>query len=423
MSNFSGVAHIQTASGGGKHIYQPPQREPFTRAPYPEKQPNALELGLAGLGQGLGKGFEQGMRKQIEKQSVHKTLEMLRSNPHSSALDQLEAIHDLPPEIQKYAADIFEQQEKRKSAQEEAQNFSNAIGSIMGNHRANQNQTSSASPNPSTSQSNNQQADLRQPMAKVTDPNNRKIVWDVVKHKQDQEFKTNERRIERAQKRLAPQLEAYDEYAKTQSYRRTSLQQQKEAVQKGLNIGDVLAEMTSAHGGELLRSPQGAKFKVAGKDYFLNSLSRIRGRPNQWIEQQLSDAQAKIGRSKEANLQTIAAQEFDLDVGDKELEIANELAKYYDTPEGEMKGDLVQEVHKILKPYVIDREKQLGYEMQRIHEQENPKEWKHFMRVTPGTPLTIERARWILDRVGGDVKKAEQAAKDAGYDTTFVPKS
>ena len=66
----------------------------------------------------------------------------------------------------------------------------------------------------------------------------------------------------------------------------------------GFWSSDNLAEIT---GVEAFRSPEGAIFKTASKEYFLGNISRAGARPNQWIEQQISDMMAKIGNLQKMN--------------------------------------------------------------------------------------------------------------------------
>lgn len=125
-------------------------------------------------------------------------------------------------------------------------------------------------------------------------------VANAYKAGEDAKQKIYQTRSDREFDRLKPILKNLDE-AQAQSQIKagalTTLESAINTGTSGLSL-DYLADLT---GIERLRSPQGAQFLTASKEFFLGSLSRAGARPNQWIEQQLRTFLPQFGRSEQAN--------------------------------------------------------------------------------------------------------------------------
>lgn len=85
---------------------------------------------------------------------------------------------------------------------------------------------------------------------------------------------------------------------------------------------DNLAEQT---GFEWARTAKGGQFKTGAKTFLINNVTKFGARPNQYIEQQIADSLAKVGRDAEANLASMALTRFDSDVKKKYLETMDEI--------------------------------------------------------------------------------------------------
>jgi hypothetical protein len=134
---------------------------------------------------------------------------------------------------------------------------------------------------------------------------------------------------------------------------------------------DYLADIT---GFEPLRSAQGAKLKTAIKDFFLSDLTRVGNRPNQWIEQQLSDALPKIGRSKEANHIVAEGLKFKVDLAKKRIDILDELAEKDRDKIGYVKGSTIDSrAAKKMKPYIESRQREMKANIEQIKKNKNLK--------------------------------------------------
>ena len=170
---------------------------------------------------------------------------------------------------------------------------------------------------------------------------------------------------------------------------------------------DYFADVT---GFEPLRSASGAKLKTGIKDFFLSDLTRAGARPNQWIEQQLLDALPKIGRSKEANLITAEGMKFKVDLAKKRLEEIDRLSEEDREKYGFVRANIDSRATQNMKKYVEQRQKELKSSIERIKKDKNDG------KVASGTKLTPDIAMKYLQNSGGDRKKAEEMAKEDGYE-------
>lgn len=170
---------------------------------------------------------------------------------------------------------------------------------------------------------------------------------------------------------------------------------------------DYFADIT---GFEPLRTASGAKLKTGIKDFFLSDLTRAGARPNQWIEQQLADALPKIGRSPEANLITSEGLRFKVDLAKKRLELTDRISEEDREKYGFVKANIGTRTDTEMKKFVIDRQKELKERIQKIK-----KEYKEGS-VKKGTKLNAEKALEFMGKFKGDRKKAEQHARELGYE-------
>lgn len=66
-------------------------------------------------------------------------------------------------------------------------------------------------------------------------------------------------------------------------------------------------------------------FRAAQKNHLISTIGQLTGRPNQWIEQQISESYAKIGRPREANAAAMLFTQFETDALTKWAEIVDRL--------------------------------------------------------------------------------------------------
>lgn len=193
-----------------------------------------------------------------------------------------------------------------------------------------------------------------------------------------EEAKTAEKRrtAERAEAYalVKPSLERARELSEDLPYKQNALEAMRESTLSG-NIGrfslDALAEAT---GIEQLRSPEGAAFKTASKEFFLGNLSRVGSRGlNQMMERVILEMSPLIGRSEQANLSVMEILDAENAVSEKEANLIYDISRQYKEKHGAYPEDLAQRVNKELKPYAVERQKEALTRIEKINETFSPK--------------------------------------------------
>lgn len=171
--------------------------------------------------------------------------------------------------------------------------------------------------------------------------------------------------------------------------------------------------------GEGLRTTSGATLLANQKDFLVSNIGRLGNRPNQWIEQQISDALTKIGRSKEANLSVIKGFQSSVARERKRLEIADQVDREYRETLGYTPGNIAAIVDERMKPYDKEIQDKYAYDLRKLYEQEQrrtngDKKFLNLEKVPSGTPLTKDKFAAFYAKYN-DVNKALENAKKLGY--------
>lgn len=128
------------------------------------------------------------------------------------------------------------------------------------------------------------------------------------------------------------------------------------------SFSNFMADYLESQGkpGEYLRTNSGAALQSATKEFLMGDIARIKGgRPNQFIEKQLSSAYPKAGYDKIANQKILKAMQTGVDIIEKEKEIYNRLSDEFEAQGKPVPGNVSKLVNKELKPYVLQKEKEL----------------------------------------------------------------
>lgn len=157
-------------------------------------------------------------------------------------------------------------------------------------------------------------------------------------------------------------------------YKENALTTMKNSISSG-NLGmlslDNLAEISGIEG---LRSPEGAAFKTASKEFFLGNLSRVGSRGlNQMMERVVLEMAPLIGRSPQANLAVTEIMDAETDVTRKEAELINDIGQSYKEKYGHYPEDLSHRVYKELRPYATQRQKDALDKIDEIKDRFTPK--------------------------------------------------
>jgi hypothetical protein len=209
-------------------------------------------------------------------------------------------------------------------------------------------------------------------------------------------------------------LENVEEIARGLPVKESSLDLMENAIaNKDLSFWskDNLAEITGIEG---FRSPEGAIFKTAGKEFFLGNIRRAGARPNQWIEQQIADMMPKIGRSPEANLSVARALENEIELDKERIKLTNQLADELESKLGYVPRDLSSRVNEKLAQFAEGKQKEL-YNDLRAYKSIGEGSIEKFQSVPLGTPISKVVAKALLNQYGNDPVKSAEAAKKLGY--------
>jgi len=200
---------------------------------------------------------------------------------------------------------------------------------------------------------------------------------------------------------------------------RDSIQEKKTAanlIKQSASAGDTSgwgAWFADVLGVEPLRNANSALLKSATKDFFINNLAKAGSRPNQWIEQQISDAMVRIGRDQEANMIVADLMNYWVDREEEKIKLTDQLEDEDMAEYGFVRGNIGKRAGERMQKWEDKRRDQLMYQIQRTKEEQNPDELAVIRQVPKGTPLTREKAKVFKQRYGKD---AESAARKAGYD-------
>ncbi len=137
------------------------------------------------------------------------------------------------------------------------------------------------------------------------------------------------------------------------------------AIEKGedqTGIFDRLADLT---GVESLRSTAGGEHKAGIKQYFMEDLSNITGRPNMFVEKQLVDAYTKMGRDMVSNQKILSGMKMKKQINDVFGTVGRNLEEKYLSKDGSLPPNFESIVRKEVRPQVEqimkETEKRLGH--------------------------------------------------------------
>lgn len=174
---------------------------------------------------------------------------------------------------------------------------------------------------------------------------------------------------------------------------------------------DQLAESLGIEG---LRSKEGAIFKTAGKEFFLGSIIRAGARPNQWIEQQIQDMMAKIGRDNASNLGVTEAMQTEVNLDDERVRITEEISDRMIEQGNLSRQGLNREVNKHMLKYAEDQQDLLFNNLRAIKaiDENKPQRYKKVPKGTKPSPYMLKA---LNSQFNGDWEKASDEAIKLGY--------
>ncbi len=217
-----------------------------------------------------------------------------------------------------------------------------------------------------------------------------------------------------------PIIDAAQQSVRLASTKKALINQQRKDIQTG-NVEGIIPFLVERTGLEVFRNPESARFKTASKQRFVESIHELGGsaaRPNQFIEQQLVQAQPTLGRSAESNETVLDMEEFVEDMKNERAKLELQLAEEDREKYGFARNDISQRADKMMGSYAEKRQDKMAYDIRRRHEENlSPEEFalEVIRPVSPDTPLTLKAARYLMIKNNENEKKAQAEAKKLGY--------
>lgn len=403
-----------------------------------------------GIGESVGQGFGQGITQGIEQDVIDRLLQ----NINQQQQDPLTAIlgSSLPAARQQNLVEAFQNQEKIRDAREQANQkrlqeaaeterkgqanelINNLLG-IQTTGSSTQEQLAASpseraflkeSPNPQIQGATTNNAQIG--LAQATDEQLSVLsAHPDVRVRSLSDFETKRR--DRTEKRFLSDRDfntkASKKFDEKITDSRDSIRQKISAgkqlisaIQTGdtdIWSGNNLARITRV---DAFRDAIGQQLVTAGKEYFLSNLERVKGRPNEYIERQLSQAIPQLGQSKNAQMVAAKIGLADSEIGQAEIDIYDRLKEDDLRNKGFIGGDIEQRVQRELRPMLDDIEKNLAYDIRKLQEKDQGIEkvkQRLTKKVPRGSVITPSTLTLFIRKNDGDVEKAISQAKRLGW--------
>lgn len=206
----------------------------------------------------------------------------------------------------------------------------------------------------------------------------------------------------------------------------TSLDSAMQGIREGKNLKqDFWADFL---GLPQLKTAPGAVIDATAKTHMLSAINNLSGgRPNMFLEKQVSQAFALPGSSPEANMAKLEILKSLADMKQFQIDKAFEIEDRFEKMGKPIPGKIGRLALKEAEPAIQKRQKTLAYKLQDLMEpKEGSPELEMVDRVAKGTPLTTKKAEVIFrqanpgknlsDASEEEIARAIQLAEGLGYD-------
>lgn len=221
--------------------------------------------------------------------------------------------------------------------------------------------------------------------------------------------KTEQRAFERNKK----YLEKTDEERMSMPKKKLALTQMQTALETGdfESLRNTVADYT---GLEFLKTASAQSVNAAIKEYLIGDLASLTGRPNQFIERQITKALINPQYAPEANKVILEGLQGLQKLKEREIDLVGELEEKYTEQGKEIPRNFQRIVKKKLEKEVQEFEE--GYK-KRIEDIFKPKQERISLKKVPqGTRITVDIVDEFLKKAGNDPEKARELARKAGYE-------
>ena len=233
--------------------------------------------------------------------------------------------------------------------------------------------------------------------------------------------KSDEALIKRETTESSKFLADIDETSEPLILQAGQLDQAMQAVKTG-DVSGFYGYLTSKFGIDPLIPANVSRFASANKESYLNSLKSTGSRLNQFLEKNILEASAKIGRSTSSNMIILEQQKAENDIKMAKVLKANELRDKYSKEYGYIPAKIGREVTEYQRKYAEHRFDVQSYRTQQILENEKADDKLLAQgKSKSGAPLTLRMYDLLKQKNDGDSDKALKEAKVLGY--VMLPES
>jgi len=233
----------------------------------------------------------------------------------------------------------------------------------------------------------------------------------ILQAQKDAALKHQDRIDDRAEKRNEAYNKRLDELRFNKPKLDLALLQMGAALETGNfeSFRNIIAELT---GFEFLKNAPAQVVNAAAKEFLQAALGELTGRPNQWIEQQISKALINPLYRKEANQLIYKGLQHLQQLRDKEIIARDEIEEEY-RKKGRVPFNLQSLVQKRLQKDIDAFEKDYRKDLEALNKRVTAAE-ASLKKVPQGTPLTEEAYRKIRAKAKSK-EEALKLAKKMGY--------
>lgn len=232
---------------------------------------------------------------------------------------------------------------------------------------------------------------------------------------------------QRESQRADKYLDSISEEQKALNGQMYSLRAAKQAVMEGKEglSGDFWADYFHL---PQLKSASGATLDATAKTHLLTSLKNLSGgRPNMFLERQISQAFAMPGGSRAGNLARLEVLETLAKMKEAEIGKVNEIMDRYENLGQSIPGNIQRIVTREIQPEIEKIQKSSIYKLQELMESgKTPQQLSKMTKVEKGTPLTQTKAIYVFEKANPgkniesateeEIERATKLAKGLGYD-------
>jgi len=359
---------------------------------------------LGGGAQGLSQGYAQGMQEKLQQ--------MMDTRKSAAERQRLEGVFEalgLPKEYSGLPEGVTKELLKEKTQENKLQQLMQLLGGGQGGEVAEDINIEGQGPQGIS--------DENILAISALDPN----IARLLQGQKESAQKRSEKLEERSFRRNESFLKKIDEQAMSQPQMDLAIGQMEGAIEAG-DFGswrNVVGDLT---GFEFLKNSTAQTVNSASKEFLMSALSDLTGRPNMFIEKQITKAIIHPQYTDEANKMIFAGLKHLNDLRKARTAATLQLEEKFTDEGKEIPRNFQKLVQKKMEPLIQNFEEDYRRQLKDLSKKEGSqlkdlsKKEGSLKSVEKGTQLDAKNAHKILQQAGGDKDKARQIAKKLGYE-------